>query len=197
MGGPRLVLLGRPGAGKGTQASLLSEIYGVVHISTGDMLRDPSGSVAALGSEARAAIDAGELLADDLVIALVAGRMAQDDVVERGFVLDGFPRTPAQADALAAMLAPETVDVAIDLEVAPEVVQSRLVGRRLAAGEASRRDDAEEVVERRLARYEAEAAAVAEWFARRGLLVVVDGLGTTEEVTARLRAVVDATIAAG
>lgn len=189
------MLLGRPGAGKGTQARQLSEIYGVVHISTGDMLRDPAGSVAALGSEARAAIDAGELLADDLVIALVAGRMAQDDVVERGFVLDGFPRTAAQADALATMLDPETVDVAIDLEVPPEVVQARLVGRRLAAGEASRRDDAEEVVGRRLGRYEAEAATVAEWFARRGLLVVVDGIGTTEEVTARLRAVVDAAIA--
>ena len=194
MAGPRLVLLGRPGAGKGTQARLLAEHYGVVHVSTGDMLRDPQGTVAAEGSEARAAIDAGDLLADEAVIAMVAERMAGDDLPTRGFVLDGFPRTEAQAEALADLLAPEGVDVAVELRVPSEVVLARLAGRRQAAGAAARRDDDDGVVARRLARHDADAAPVAAWFADRGLLVTVDGVGSTEEVTARILSAVEAAV---
>ena len=194
MAGPRLVLLGRPGAGKGTQARLLAEHYGVVHVSTGDMLRDPEGTVAAEGSDARAAIDAGDLLADEAVIAMVAERMARDDLPERGFVLDGFPRTEAQVEALADLLAPAGVDVAVDLQVPSDVVLARLAGRRQAAGAAARRDDDDGVAARRLARHDADAAPVAAWFADRGLLVSVDGVGSTDEVTARILSAVDAAI---
>ena len=191
MGALRLVLLGRPGAGKGTQAERLAEHYGIVHVSTGAMLRDPAGLAAQVGSAARASIDAGELLADAVVIELVAERLGAEDVVTRGFVLDGFPRTVAQAEALARMLAPGGVDLAIELDVSSDVVVGRLAGRRLAAGAASRADDADGVVERRLVRHDGEAGAVARWFAERGRLVTVDGIGPVEEVAERIVAVVE------
>ncbi len=188
----RVVLLGLPGAGKGTQARRLAEHYGIVHISTGEMLRDPAGAAASVGPQARASIDAGELLADQVVIDLVAERLARDDVIQRGFVLDGFPRTLAQADALAELLAPDGLDVAVQLEVPLELVLDRLAGRRSASGAASRRDDAEAVVVRRLARHEDEVGRVAGWFAERGMLVAVDGAGQVEAVTERIRLAVDA-----
>ncbi len=191
MAPPRVVLLGLPGAGKGTQARRLVEHYGIVHISTGEMLRDPAGA-AAVSPQARASIDAGELLADQVMIDLVAERLARDDVSERGFVLDGFPRTLTQAGALAELLAPDGLDVAVHLEVPPDVVLARLAGRRQAAGAAARRDDAEAVVARRLARHQDVVERVAGWFAERGMLVTVDGAGPVEEVTERIRLAIDA-----
>ena len=194
--GPRLVVLGSPGAGKGTQCALLARHYGVPHISTGDLLR----AAVRTGDEKSVAagrhMDAGNLLDDDVVVAIVEERLGADDA-GRGFVLDGFPRTVPQVDALLEMAGPEGIDVAIDLQVPAEVARARLAQRWTADSDERRRDDAEAVVARRLELHAAQAAPVAAAFDRRGLLVAVDGLGPPEEVAQRLLAVVESVTGTG
>jgi adenylate kinase len=124
-------MLGKQGAGKGTQCVRLSRHYVVPHISTGDMLRGAVRSGSELGLEARGYLDAGELIPDSIVIGLVAERLAHTDTSSRGFILDGFPRTVPQAEALADLLAPRGLEVVIDLVVDTEVVLKRLASRRV------------------------------------------------------------------
>lgn len=185
------MVLGPPGAGKGTQCSLLARHYGVPHVSTGDLLRAAVSS----GGETSVAVgrdmDAGNLLADEVVVAMVEERLAAEDA-SGGFVLDGFPRTVPQVQSLLEMVGPNGIDVAIDLRVPIDVATARLAKRRMAEGQERRRDDAEAVVARRLELHQAQAAPVADAFRRRGLLVDVDGLGAPEEVAERLLAVVEA-----
>ena len=180
----RLVILGKQGAGKGTQCELLVELYGVAHISTGDMLRAAVAARSELGLQAKAVMDAGELVSDELILGIVAERFELPDTAA-GFLLDGFPRTEAQADGLFKLLAPHTVDCAIDLEVPDEVVTQRMLSR-------GRADDTPETIARRLQLYDAETSPLRQLFADRGVLVTVDGLGTPELVHQRIVAAIEA-----
>ena len=180
----RLVILGKQGAGKGTQCELLTERYGVAHISTGDMLRAAVAAGTEFGRAAKELMDAGELVGDELIFGIVAERLKEPDV-SAGVLLDGFPRTKAQANGLFALLAPETVDRAIDLDVPDEVVTQRMLER-------GRADDVPEAIARRLELYEAETAPLRKLFADRGVLATVDGLGTPAEVHGRIVAAIGA-----
>ena len=180
-----LVILGRQGSGKGTQASLLSERYGVIHISTGDMLRTAVAAGTELGLRAKAVMDAGDLVGDDIMIGIVDERLAAADIGAHGVLLDGFPRTTAQADALAQILGGTGPDLAINLDVPIAEVTERMLAR-------GRADDTEEAITRRLELYEAETAPLLAWFEDRGCLSVIDGLGTEDEVFARLNKAIDA-----
>ncbi|MYG62512.1 MAG: adenylate kinase [Acidimicrobiales bacterium] len=179
----RLVILGKQGAGKGTQCELLVERYGIAHISTGDMLRAAVAAGTELGQKAKAVMDAGDLISDELILGIVAERLTEPDTAA-GFLLDGFPRTEAQADGLFALLAPNTVDRAIDLDVPDEVVTQRMLER-------GRADDTPEAISRRLELYEAETAPLRKLFADQGVLVSVDGLGTPAEVHGRIVAAIE------
>ena len=180
-----LVILGRQGSGKGTQAVRLAERYGVVHVSTGDMLRAAVSAGTELGLRAKAVMDAGNLVGDDIMIGIVDERLTADDIGAHGVLLDGFPRTTAQADALAEILGGTGPDLAINLDVPIAEVTQRMLDR-------GRDDDTEEAIARRLELYEAETAPLLAWFKARGSLSVVDGLGSEAEVFARLSAVIDA-----
>jgi len=181
-----LVILGRQGSGKGTQAARLVELYRPIHVSTGDMLRAAVAAGTELGLQARALIDAGDLVGDDLINGIVSERLAQPDVAENGFLLDGYPRTPDQAAAMEVFLveAGTPLDAAVNLDVPVDEVTARMLAR-------GRADDTEEAIRRRLALYESETAPLLAWFADRGLLDVVDGLGDVDVVFGRLADVID------
>ncbi|WP_420434404.1 adenylate kinase [Candidatus Poriferisocius sp.] len=179
-----LVILGRQGSGKGTQAALLAERYGVIHVSTGDMLRAAVEAGTELGLRAKAVMDAGDLVGDDIMIGIVDERLADDDIQASGVLLDGFPRTTAQADALAEIAGGSGPDLAINLDVPIAEVTERMLAR-------GRADDTAETIARRLELYEAETAPLLAWFEDRGSLAVVDGLGSEDEVFARLAEVID------
>lgn len=180
----RVVILGRQGAGKGTQCAMLVERYGLIHVSTGDMLRAAVVAGTELGRKADAIMKAGELVSDEIMNGIVAERLAQDDIMEHGVLLDGFPRTTAQADALQAILEDQGVelDAAINIDVPLEEVTARMLAR-------GRADDTEEGIARRLQLYEEQTAPLLEWFAEHDKLVIVDGLGTEDEVFARVAGV--------
>ena len=179
-----LVILGRQGSGKGTQAALLADRYGVIHISTGDMLRAAVAAGTDLGLRAKAVMDAGDLVGDDIMIGIVDERLASDDIQTHGVLLDGFPRTTAQADALAQILGGTGPDLAINLDVPIAEVTERMLAR-------GRADDSADAIARRLELYEAETAPLLTWFEERGCLSVIDGLGTENDVFARLTKVID------
>ena len=177
----RLVIFGRQGAGKGTQCLRLVEAFGVIHISTGDMLRGAVAAGTELGLKAKAVMDAGDLVSDDIMNGIVRDRLAMEDVADHGFVLDGYPRTAAQAEALAMVLGDHGLHAAVDLDVPIEEVTARMKAR-------GRDDDTDEGIARRLALYEQETRPVLNWFTERDLLVTVDGLAEEAEVTERLLA---------
>ncbi len=179
-----MVILGRQGSGKGTQCAHLVGQYGCVHVSTGDMLRAAREEGTALGIAAGELMDRGDLVPDDIMNGIVAERLAKDDILAAGVLLDGFPRTPDQADALVAMLSDGGLDLAVNLDVPVEVVTSRMMER-------GRADDTPEGIARRLELYEAQTAPLLAWFAEQGILEVVDGVGAEDEVFARLQAIID------
>ncbi len=182
----RLVLLGAPGSGKGTQAQVLRDALGVPHVSTGDLLRAAVRAGTALGLKAKEIMAAGRLVPDDVVLGMLEERLGRDDA-RKGFILDGYPRNVAQCVALEALLARigHALDVALKLEVPAALLVERIAGRARAEGRA---DDNPETVAERLRVYEEQTAPVAEHFAREGRLVVVDGVGSLEEVSARILA---------
>lgn len=209
------MVLGKQGAGKGTQCVRLSHHYVVPHISTGDMLRAAVKSGTPLGLKAKEVMDRGELLSDDLIIDMVNARLSEADARNRGFVLDGFPRTVFQAESLASVLAPGDIDLAIDLEVPTEQVLRRLVARRVCSdcganysttapprvnwtcdmcgGEVvQRQDDTEDAIRRRLDLYEHETAPLISWYERRGQLAAVNGVGTADAVLRRVIRAIEA-----
>ena len=185
----RLVILGRQGSGKGTQCLRLSELYRTIHISTGDMLRAAVETQTELGKKAKIIMDAGDLVPDEIINGIVAERIEMNDVLESGFILDGYPRTSAQAQALDGELLSSglSLDLAINLEVPVDEVTQRMLDR-------SRADDTEEAIQRRLEIYENETAPLLEWFEERNNLIVVDGLGTEDVVFSRLQNVIDGVI---
>ncbi|AKS40657.1 adenylate kinase [Wenzhouxiangella marina] len=180
----RIVLLGPPGSGKGTQAALLKERLGVPHISTGELLRAAVAAGTPLGQKAKAAMDAGELVSDELMLGLIEERMGADDV-KAGYILDGYPRNLAQARALDEVL--ERIELPVEKALALGVDEEQIV-QRLAkrAAEENRSDDTEEVVRNRLAVYREQTAPVTGYYESRNLLADVDGLGSIEEINQRL-----------
>lgn len=183
----RMVILGRQGSGKGTQSLRICEAYGAIHVSTGEMLRAAVEQGTELGRQASQIMEAGGLVSDEIINGIVAQRFARRDVVDRGVLLDGFPRTVEQANALERILADldQTLTVAINLDVPIEIVTRRMLDRR-------RTDDTPEAIRRRLDLYNKETAPLLDWFSSRGLLCTVDGVGTTDEVFARVDAAISA-----
>ena len=152
-----LVIFGRQGAGKGTQSLNIAETYGCVHVSTGDMLRAAIAAETEMGKAVKAILDSGALVDDDTMEGLVSERLAQDDIVASGVLLDGFPRTPAQAEALVTILGSRSIDAAINLEVPIEEVTDRMLAR-------GRDDDTPEAIAQRLELYESQTRPLLEWF---------------------------------
>jgi adenylate kinase len=212
--GVRLVILGRQGAGKGTQCVRLARHYVVPHISTGDMLRAAVKEGTDFGRKAQEYMSRGDLLPDDIIIGVVGERIAKDDTRTRGYILDGFPRTVGQAEALAELAVEEPLDIAIDLEVPEEIVLERISNRRVCVdcgtnysvqtpprynwtcdvcgGEVvQREDDTPEAVRKRLNLYNQETEPLIAWYLAKDLLVTVDGLGRADDVTQRLTQAID------
>src|SRR5476649_343498 len=184
----RLILLGPPGAGKGTQALRLVAKHGIVQLSTGDMLRAAVAAGSAVGLRAKSIMDRGELVPDEVVVAIIADRIDQADA-KRGFVLDGFPRTVPQAEALDRLLAERglKLDAVIELKVNEGMLLKRIetrVAEMTARGEKLRADDNPEVLKGRLAAYRTQTAPLAYYYARKGMLKTVDGMAPIDNVTA-------------
>jgi len=183
----RLILLGPPGAGKGTQAQRLVARHGIVQLSTGDMLREAVRNETPVGLKAKAVMEAGKLVSDDIVIGIISDRIDQPDAA-RGFILDGFPRTVAQAEALDGILAEKglKLDAVIELKVDQEKLVDRILQRAretAARGEPVRKDDDPEIFKTRLEAYNRDTAVVAPYYADHGLLVQIDGMRPIDEVT--------------
>jgi adenylate kinase len=178
----RLVLVGPPGAGKGTQAAVISGKLGIPHISTGDIFRANVGQGTPLGQQAQQYMDAGELVPDEVTNAMVADRLAEPDATS-GFLLDGYPRNVGQADVLAELLT--TSDAQLDAVVEIVVDTEHLLERLRARGQG-RVDDAEDVIRHRLDVYASETAPLVEYYQVLGLLRTVDGVGSVDDVSARI-----------
>lgn len=196
----RLILLGPPGAGKGTQAQRLVEKYGIVQLSTGDMLRAAVAAGTPVGRRAKDIMARGELVPDEVVVQIVADRIEQPDA-RRGFILDGFPRTVPQAEALDRMLAEKglTLDAVIELKVDEDILAERVerrVAEMTARGEAVRADDNPAALRKRLAAYRAQTAPLVAYYAARGMLSSVDGMASIPEVAAAIERVLAETAAA-
>jgi adenylate kinase len=213
--GVRLVILGRQGAGKGTQCVRLGRHYVVPHISTGDMLRAAVKEQTPLGVAAKDLMDRGDLVSDEVIIGVVGERLAKQDAQVRGYILDGFPRTVNQAAALADLVASKPLDVCVNLDVPRNMVLERLASRRLCtdcgtnyrASDApdhghwvcrvcggdviQRDDDTEEAINRRLDIYDTQTAPLIDFYRDRGELMVIDGTGTLDDVLNRLVSGID------
>ncbi len=213
-----LILLGPPGAGKGTQAKRIEEARGLVQLSTGDMLRAAVAAGTEVGNRAKAVMEAGELVSDDIVIGIISERIDEPDC-ENGFILDGFPRTVAQAEALDKLLAEKnkTLDVVIEMQVEDDPLVGRITGRFTCAkcGEGyhdefkkpardgicdkcggtqmtRRADDNEETVRSRLAAYHEQTAPLIDYYGKKGVLKSIDGMKAIDEVTSQISTVLDA-----
>jgi adenylate kinase len=183
----RLVLLGRQGSGKGTQGTRLAAHFQIAHISTGEMLRNAIRLGTPVGRAVQDTIDQGRLVDDELIGSLVKGRLGEADARTRGYLLDGFPRTLPQAHALDDIARARPINVVIDLDVPRDIVMARL-SARLAV--EHRADDSPAAVERRLALYEEQTAPLIAHYRKQGVLAQVDGVGSPDEVFARLVAAI-------
>ncbi len=216
---PRVVLLGKQGAGKGTQAVRLADHYSIAHLSTGDLFRAQAKQGTAFGLEAKRYMDGGDLVPDEIVFGVIEECLAPGGQLSDGFVLDGFPRTRAQAEELERVLGDRPIDVVVHIDVPREVVVERLSARRVCVknsghiysvakppthgwicdtcgGEVIQRDDdTPAAINKRLDTYERDTRPIREFYASSGRpLVTIDGLGATEEVFARICSAIDATL---
>ena len=184
-----IVLFGAPGAGKGAQAERISAIYGMAHLSTGEMLRSAISSGSDLGARARETIDQGELVSDDVIVKIVDARMDEGDCV-KGVILDGFPRTVAQAEALDEILAVkgQILDHVIAIEVNESVLFARIANRALERRRTgtARSDDNAETLRKRLAVYHENTAPLLPYYRGKGVLRSVDGMGSIEDVATQI-----------
>jgi adenylate kinase len=190
-----LILLGPPGAGKGTQAKLLMDRFGLVQLSTGDMLRAAVAAGTPAGLEAKAVMERGDLVSDALVVAILRERMAEPDCAG-GVIFDGFPRTIAQAETLDALLdsTGRRLDAVIELQVDDEAVIARVVKRgeeARTAGQPVRADDNAETMAKRLQAYYAQTAPLVEYYAAQGTLTRIPAMGEIGEIAGRLAAIVE------
>lgn len=191
----RLILLGPPGAGKGTQAQRLVAKHGIVQLSTGDMLREAVRNGTPVGLRAKEVMDAGKLVSDEIVVDIISDRIDQPDAA-RGFILDGFPRTVGQAEALDELLARKGLKLDAVIEI--RVDQAQLVGRILRRaeearerGEPVRRDDDPEIFKTRLEAFNRDTAIVAPYYEKRGLLTAVDGMKPIDDVEAEISSILE------
>ena len=191
----RIILLGPPGAGKGTQSERIVQRFGIPQLSTGDMLRAAVAAGTPVGLEAKAVMESGGLVSDRIVVGIVADRIEEPDA-RRGFILDGFPRTVAQAEALSAMLAGKGLQLSTVIEL--KVDENALIGRienraaeTRARGQAVRKDDTPEVFKQRLEAYRAQTAPLSAYYAEKGMLQTIDGMQPIDTVTADLVAVLE------
>jgi adenylate kinase len=187
----RMILLGPPGAGKGTQAVRLVERLGIPQLSTGDMLRAAVAAGTPVGLKAKAVMDRGDLVSDEIVVGIIADRIEEADA-RQGFILDGFPRTVAQAEAFDAMLTDKglKLDAVIEFKVNEAELVDRIVRRAQeteARGEPVRKDDNPEVFKTRLEAYRSQTAPLSAYYQRKGMLKTVDGMKSVDEVTAAIR----------
>jgi adenylate kinase len=185
----RLIILGPPGAGKGTQASKIASTFGIPAISTGDIFRANIKNETPLGLQVKEVLASGGYVTDEITNAIVRDRLFEDDA-EQGFLLDGFPRTAAQVETLDAILAEHdhTLDAVLELTVDSEAVVQRLLKRAEIEG---REDDTEEVIRERQAIYRRETAPLTDVYSARGLLVQIDGMGSVDEVFDRISAALE------
>ena len=183
----RLILLGPPGAGKGTQAKVLIDSYGIPQLSTGDILRSAIAAKTPMGLAAKEVMDRGDLVSDEIVNGIVSERLDQEDC-KAGFVLDGFPRTIPQAESLEGMLADKdmALDAVFEITADPDVLVQRIAKRAGESGIA-RGDDNEDVLRNRLNVYREQTAPLVEFYRGKGLLKTVDGMLPVDEVTAAIR----------
>lgn len=181
----RLILLGPPGAGKGTQAKILVDAYGIPQLSTGDILRSAIAAQTPLGLEAKAIMDRGDLVSDAIVNGIVSERIDAEDC-KPGFILDGFPRTIAQAEALDAMLTKKglKLDAVIELTADADELVRRVIQR---SKDSNRPDDNPEVIRKRLDVYTTSTAPLVDYYGQQGLVKTVDGMAPVESVTAAIR----------
>ena len=189
----RIILLGPPGAGKGTQAVRMVERLGIPQLSTGDMLRAAVAAGTPVGQKAKAIMDRGELVSDDVVVGIIADRIEEADA-RSGFILDGFPRTVAQAEAFDRMLAEKglKLDAVIEFKVDEGALVERIVKRAKeteARGEAVRKDDNPEVFKTRLDAYKTQTAPLSNYYASQGCLKTIDGMRPVDEVTEVLKGI--------
>ncbi|EIM28270.1 adenylate kinase [Microvirga lotononidis] len=189
----RMILLGPPGAGKGTQAVRLVERLGIPQLSTGDMLRAAVAAGTPVGLKAKAVMDRGDLVSDDIVVGIIADRIEEADA-KNGFILDGFPRTVAQAEAFDAMLAEKglKLDSVIEFKVNEAELVDRIVKRAAeteARGEPVRKDDNPEVFKTRLEAYRNQTAPLSAYYASKGMLKTVDGMQPIDEVTGAIKGI--------
>ncbi len=188
-----IILLGPPGAGKGTQAERLVENHGLVQLSTGDMLRQAKASGTEMGKRVAEVMERGELVTDEIVVGLIEEKLTTSDA--KGFIFDGFPRTLAQADALGALLEKtgQRLDAVIELKVDDKILVDRIVGRAeqaRAAGQPVRADDNAETLNQRLEAYHAQTAPLIDYYAQKGALNSVDAMGDIDTIAGELSAIV-------